>query len=121
MSHRWTVGEVLGTGRFWVGLGQSYADAIRTGASASAIIASAAKYLGLSAWWAVALGATAFCLWPTLALGFGYLVWRYKLVHAEMERQLEVNPASHRQLALLTQIETNTRPNALASYFQSLP
>ena len=109
MSHAWTVGEVLGTLRFWQGLGQSYADALRTGASASAIIASAAKYLGMSASLAITLGGLAFVLWPTTALVCGYAVWRYKLVHAEMERQLEVNPMSHRSLALLGQIEINTR------------
>jgi len=110
MSHRWTPGEVLGTARFWMGLGQSYADAIRTGASASAILASAAKYLGLSATASVTIGVSAFLAWPVVALAFGWAIWRYKLVHAEMTRQMEVNPAVVSHLDLLGKIESNTRP-----------
>ena len=111
-----SVGDYLGTFRFWQGLGQSYADAMRTGASASAILASAAKYLGLSTGWAVGLAVTAFCLWPTLAILFGYLVWKWRLVHAEMQRQMDVDPYKQQTVHLLREVNRRLANRAVVTH-----
>lgn len=105
--------DVLGTARFWWGLGQSYADGLRQGFVGSAIIGSAAKYLGLSAGWAVAVGGLAVVVWPCCALGAGYCIWKWKLVHQELTRQMEVNPAVTRQLDYLAEIARNTGPRSI--------
>lgn len=104
-----TLGQRLGTARFWMALGQAYAESLRSGASASAILASAAKYLGLESGQALGVGIAAFCTWPLLALGFGYAADRWRLIHAEQEKNRDVNPAVMEQLALLRQIDANTR------------
>jgi len=99
----------LGTLRYYQTLGQNYADMLRGGTSASAMVTGAAALLGMGKTGAVILGVGSLLLWPILAIGFGYAVWRWRVIHSTLESDWRNNPFHLRMTDLLEEIARNTR------------
>lgn len=101
--------HVLGTVRYFQGLGYSYAEMLKGSMTASAAVTYMATKFGIGIAGTLVLALGSVVLWQVLALGFGWLVWRWRIVHAELERARDNSPATSEQLALLREIAKNTR------------
>lgn len=104
-----TIAERIGTARYFQSIGQGYADMARGSMTASGLVTAGAAWLGMSKSMALALGAASVCFWVLLAVVFGYVVWRWRVVHHSLGMERDANPATVRTLELLERIERNTR------------
>jgi len=109
--HAHTVPEYVGRGRYFQNVGQSYAEMLAGVGPilAGGMVTGLAAYLGLSVRGAVAIGLSIIGGRILLAMGFGYVVWRYRIIHATLDHEYKNNPFNARQLDLLEAIERNTR------------
>ena len=106
MTRPW--GEQLGTLRYWQQLGDPYAQMLREALKPALGATALGAYLGLSVVKALLIGVSMVVGLLALALVFGWLVWRHRIIHASLRRDWENNPALLRQLELLEAIERNT-------------
>ena len=106
MTRPW--GEQLGTLRYWQQLGDPYAQMLREALKPALGATALGAYLGLSVVKAVLIGVGMVVGLLALALVFGWLVWRHRVIHAAIRKDWENNPALLRQLELLEAIERNT-------------
>ena len=104
-----TVGDRVGLVRYYQTLGQSYAEMFRGSLTAGGVVTAGAAWLGMGKTGALILGVASIAFWQCLAVGFGYAVWRWRVIHATLEREWHNSPATLRQMELLEQIEKNTR------------
>jgi hypothetical protein len=103
-----TTADRLGTLVYWRNLGQSWSEMFRGSFTASGFVTAAAAWLGMSKSGALLLGLASTFFWPTLAILCGYGVWRWRVIHAQLERERDNTPATAEQLALLREIAKNT-------------
>lgn len=105
------IAATLGRVRYFQNLGQSYAEMLAGVGPimAGGLVTGLAAYLGLRTRWAILIGLGIIGGRILLAIGFGYLVWRYRIIHATQDHEWRTNPAVTRQLDLLDAIERNTR------------
>ena len=103
---RW--GERIGTVRYWQQLGDPYAQMLREALKPALGATALGAYLGLSVIKALVIGVAMVLGLLGLALLFGWLVWRHRVIHAAIRKDWENNPALLRQLELLEAIERNT-------------
>lgn len=101
--------STIGRLRYFQNLGQGYAEMFRGSLTAGGIVTAGAAWLGLGKAGALVLGAVSVFFWQGLAMGFGYLVWRYRIIHATLDHEWKNSPATARTIELLETIERNTR------------
>ena len=98
--------ELLGTLRFWQSLGQTYAEMFRGSLTASGIVTVAASWLGMGKTGAVILGICSIGFWLCLAIVLGYLVHRYRIIHATTRHEVEASEFQRRSVAALERLVT---------------
>ena len=101
--------NTVGTVRYFQNLGQSYAEMFRGSLTAGGIVTAAAAWLGVGKAGAILIGTLSVLFWQLLAMLFGYIVWKWRIIHATMEHEWRNNPVASKTIDLLTQIEENTR------------
>lgn len=101
----------LGTWRYYQQLGEPYAQMLREALKPALGVSALSAYLGANVWAAIGLGMIAVTSLLALALGFGWLVWRHRIIHATIRTAWQNDPALLRQLELLEQIVANTQPD----------
>lgn len=99
---------LLGTLRYYQTIGQGYADLFRGAFTASSFVTAGAAWLGVGKAGAIAIGVASMFFWIVLAMAFGYVVWRYRVIHSTLEREWKNSPATVRQIELLEAIARNT-------------
>src|SRR6266702_3687495 len=104
-----TVADRLGTAVYFRNLGQSWSEMFRGSFTASGFITAGAAWLGASKVTALMLGLASTFFWPLLAVGCGWAVWRWRVIHAQLERERDNTPYMAESLALLQQIARNTQ------------
>ena len=108
-SERIGLPRILGTLRFWQSLGQTYAEMFRGSLTASGIVTVAASWLGMGKTGAVILGICSIGFWLCLAIVLGYLVHRYRIVHATTRHEVEASEFQRRSVAALEAILVELR------------
>ena len=106
---KFTLANVLGTARYWQNLGQSYAEMFRGSMTAGGIVTAAAAWLGVGKTGSVIIGICSIFFWQTLAILFGWAVWRWRIIHRTIEHEWRNSPLAVEQIKLLEAIERNTR------------
>lgn len=101
--------SALGTLRYYQTIGQGYADMLRGAFTASSFITAGAAWLGMGKAGALMLGAASMGFWIVLAVVFGWVVWKYRVIHNTLEREGVNNPITMRMLTAMEEIATNTR------------
>lgn len=101
--------NVIGTLRYYQNLGQSYAEMFRGSLTAGGVVTAAAAWLGVGKLGAIFIGSLSILFWQLLAMLFGYVVWRWRVIHTTMDHEWKNNPYNARTIELLETIERNTR------------
>ena len=99
----------LGTLRYYQQLGQAYAEMFRTGFTASSFVTAGAAWLGASKGLALLIGLASMFFWLLFAVLCGWVVWRWRVIHATLDADYRNNPGVMRQIAALEEIARNTR------------
>jgi hypothetical protein len=107
-----TWGDRIGTIRYWQQLGDPYTQMLREALKPALGATAVSAYLGLTVAKAVLIGVVMVLSLLGLALVFGWLVWRHRVIHAVILKTWENDPAFLRQLELLEAIERNTNGTA---------
>ena len=98
----------LGTLRFWQIQGSPYAQMLREALKPALGVTALSAYLGLRMATALGVGVLTVLGLLVLEVVFGYAVWRFHVMHAELRQAWENNPLAVRQVELLERIASNT-------------
>ncbi len=104
-----SVTDRIGTLRYFQNAGDPYAHMLQTSTTASSMVTVAAAWLGVGKMGALIIGFLSFLVWPTVAIGVGYAIWRSRIVHKTIENEWKNNPLQARTIELLETIADNTR------------
>lgn len=99
-----TFAERLGFAKYLYNLGKEYGDLFRGSVTGGVGLTFLANYFGLGKGASIAVGA---CLVPiALAIGIsaGWVVWRWRITHATIEKEWENNPFQRAQIDTLRKI-----------------
>ena len=108
MAMTWA--DRVGTTIYWRNLGQGYAEMFRGGVTASGMLTGLAVWLGMGKAASIALGVASMALRPALSVLCGWGIWRWRIIHAQIERERDNDARTTETLALLREIAENTRP-----------
>lgn len=92
---------------YWRNLGQSWSEMFRGSFTAGGFVTAGAAWLGLSKTAALAAGVASTLFWPALSVLCGFLVWKWRIIHAQLARERDNTPAVTEQLALLRSIASD--------------
>jgi hypothetical protein len=108
-----TFADKVGTAVYFRNLGQGYSEMFRGSMTASGFVTAGAAWLGMSKTHAVLLGVASLGFWVVLAVFFGWAVWKWKVIHAQLERERDNSPVPLEMLQLLRAIRDNTQPTGV--------
>jgi hypothetical protein len=104
-----TLTDRVGYGKLCYNLGKEYAEVFRGSLTGGAALTFVAKYLGLGTLGAVAIGALLVPVFLAIAVTAGYLVIRWRIVHATIEREWANNPYERAHIDTLREIRDELR------------
>ena len=99
-----TLGDRLGYVKFLWNLGKEYGDLFRGSVTGGAALTFVANWLGLGKVASILVGAALVPVAVAIAVSAGYLVVRWRVVHATIEREWENNPFMRAQIDVLREI-----------------
>ena len=98
---------VLGTVRYWQTMGQGYAEMFKGSLTAGGIVTAGAAWLGIGKAGAILLGVGSVVFWQALAVLFGWLAWRHKIIEETLDKDWRNDPAKRRTIEALEKIEAH--------------
>jgi ABC-type spermidine/putrescine transport system permease subunit II len=116
-----TWGDRLGTFRFYQNMGDPLAHMVRESVKPALGTTALATYLGASPSMSIVIGIGTVAAFLALAIAFGYVVVRYRIIHSQITQEWQNNPLMLRQIALLEAIEKNTCSPADTSGYTADP
>ena len=114
-----TLTDRLGFAKFFYNVGKEYADLFRGSVTGGAAITFVANYFGLSKLAAIGVGATLVPVSLAIAIGAGYLVVRWRVIHKTIEKEWENNPYMRTQIDLLREIRDRVSTPVLVGRFSN--
>ncbi len=102
--------RVLGELRYYQQVGQPFADLLNNALKPALAAVAVSKYLGTSVLSALLAGCGMVAAILTLSIVMGWLIVRYRVIHASIRASWANDPVTSRQLELLEQIAAHTRP-----------
>ena len=111
-----TWGDRLGRLRFYQQMGDPLALLVREAVKPALGTTALATYLGVGPWLSITIGMATVAGLLGLALGLGYLVVRYRVVHAHIRNEWENNPLQARTIELLETIARQREPAPKTGY-----
>ena len=114
-----TLTDRLGFAKFFYNVGKEYADLFRGSVTGGAAITFVANYFGLSKLAAIGVGATLVPVSLAIAIGAGYLVVRWRVIHKTIEKEWENNPFMRTQIDLLREIRDRVSTPVIVGRFSN--
>jgi len=114
-----TLTDRLGFAKFFYNVGKEYADLFRGSVTGGAAITFVANYFGLSKLAAIGVGATLVPVSLAIAIGAGYLVVRWRVIHKTIEKEWENNPYMRTQIDLLREIRDRVSTPVIVGRFSN--
>jgi hypothetical protein len=108
-----TLTDRVGYAKFCFNVGKEYGDLFRGSVTGGAALTFVANWLGLSPLASVGVGVALVPVAIAISVGAGYLVVRWRIVHATIEQTWEHNPFMRAEIDLLREIRDGVTRNGV--------